>query len=303
MHPVFVHLHTYDHHYLCAENQGGGEVNATRVVPHEWETFGVMTAHGPTIHSGDLCYITTIDEHSYLQAANGGGGVDATPDQIGPREVWTLQSADGQDVLGDGAKIHILGPDRQHYLCAENGGGGVVDCTRLVAAQWETFTLEVLGSKPLTWSSGDQVVGPGAYMATSVTLQQDGTLLVETRTECHKKLAGFTGGIVVVLLDEIGNVIANSPGKDYGVDGQWTGLPWTRTVREEYHLTSPADLWERTFQLGAFMAVDPHRRLEQDVKEAALEAKSLGDAFTSVKDIVDVIKQIFGAKSGTPPPS
>ena len=42
MHPVFVRFRTYDGHYLCAENQGGGEVNATRIVPHEWETFGVV---------------------------------------------------------------------------------------------------------------------------------------------------------------------------------------------------------------------------------------------------------------------
>jgi hypothetical protein len=97
MHPVFVRFRTYDGHYLCAENQGGGEVSATCIVPHEWE-------------------------------------------------IWTLQSAEGQSVLGDGAKVHILGPDKQHYLCAENGGGGVVDCN------------------------------------------------VVTKTECHKELAGFTGG-------------------------------------------------------------------------------------------------------------
>jgi hypothetical protein len=94
MHPVFVRFRTYDGHYLCAENQGGGEVNATRIVPHEWEIFGVMTAHGPTIRNGDLCYITTIDGRYYLQAVNGGGsGVDAIPDQINPWEIWTLQSA------------------------------------------------------------------------------------------------------------------------------------------------------------------------------------------------------------------
>jgi hypothetical protein len=36
----------------------------------------------------------------------------------------------------------MLGLDKQHYLCAENGGGAV-NCNRLVAAQWETSTLEV----------------------------------------------------------------------------------------------------------------------------------------------------------------
>jgi hypothetical protein len=49
------------------------------------------------------------------------------------------------------------------------------------------------------------------------------------------------------------------------------------------------------------MAVDPHRRLEQDVREAALVGKTLADAFDSTKNIVDAIKQIFGVESGSPP--
>ena len=302
MHPVFARIRTYDGHYLCAENQGGGELNATRIMPREWETFGLMTAHGPTIHNGDLSYVTTVDERFFLQAQNGGGGaVDAAANQPGPSAVWRLQSSDGRDVLDDGATVHLLAADQAHYLCAENGGGGAVDATRPWAREWETFTLELLGAKPMTWDSGDVVVGAGEYLRASVTLQQDGTLIVDSTATCHKKLAGFTGGVVILLRDELGNLVGNSFGMDIGVDGQLVGQ-WTRTVHDEVRLSDAADLWERTVQIGAFMAVDPHRRLEQDVKEAALVGKTLADAFNSTKDIVDAIKQIFGVKSGTPPP-
>jgi hypothetical protein len=195
MHPVFVHIRAYDGHYLCAENQGGGELDATRIIPREWETFGLMTAHGPAIHNGDLCYLTTIDERFYLQAANGGGGgVDIAAAQPDSSAAWRLQSADGRDMIEGGAKINLLAADQEHYLCAENGGGGAVDATRSWAKEWETFTLEVLGSRPLTWDSGDVVVSAGEYLSASVTLQQDGKLIIDSTAQVPQEDGGFHRG-------------------------------------------------------------------------------------------------------------
>jgi hypothetical protein len=51
-----LHIRTYGGHYLCAENQYGGEVNTTRNLPHVLEIFRVMATHGYDAQRGSVLH-------------------------------------------------------------------------------------------------------------------------------------------------------------------------------------------------------------------------------------------------------
>jgi hypothetical protein len=77
-----VHLRTYDDiHFLCAENGGGGTVDATRTWAQTWETFTVVYAPGQSgpLGTNTQFHLQTYDGVHFVCAEGGGGGtVDAT---------------------------------------------------------------------------------------------------------------------------------------------------------------------------------------------------------------------------------
>ncbi|XWK87470.1 MAG: hypothetical protein U7127_25260 [Phormidium sp.] len=107
----------------------------------------------------------------------------------------------------------------------------------------------------------------GGHMETSVTVYDTGRLDAVTRTWTNVKMAGFRGGVVVVLLDVNNHRLWASGLRTYGVDGTWIGRSnrtesWSEQVPSEVisrvsgceiiHQHNPSDDWHRWLrnQLG-----------------------------------------------------
>jgi Protein kinase domain len=113
------------HHYLKAEDGGGGAVRADAPAAHAWETF---TAEG----LGDgLIALRTVGGF-YLHAVNGGEH-DCRAELREPGEHGTFALVN----LGDRKVAFRTG--RGFYVCAEGGGGREACADRQEAKAWETF--------------------------------------------------------------------------------------------------------------------------------------------------------------------
>lgn len=168
-----------------------------------------------------------------------------------------------------------------HYVCAEGGGGREVVANRSAIGPWETFTIGFLPNQPRRYDTGDVSVGAGKHMQTIVTLQSDGLLITETRTETHVKFAGFHGGCQVCICDNAGNVIAKGPLRLYGVDGQWTGLPWRRVEREEDQFSS--SVYDQADHFQIFQEICPRTVLIEAIKKAEAIAEAVAEAYRKFK--------------------
>jgi hypothetical protein len=87
--PVAARFRCNNGTYLCAENGGGQEVNATRAVPAQWETFVIINHPRkdlPINHGEDACLQCYNDQ---WVCAEGGGGdvVNANRGIAGPWEI------------------------------------------------------------------------------------------------------------------------------------------------------------------------------------------------------------------------
>jgi hypothetical protein len=100
-----VHLRSYDDvHFLCAENGGGGVVDATRTWAQEWETFTLVYAPGQNgpVDTGTQFHLRTYDNVHYVSAEQGGGGqVDATRTWAQQWETFTAINKAGLFPLRD----------------------------------------------------------------------------------------------------------------------------------------------------------------------------------------------------------
>jgi ricin-type beta-trefoil lectin protein len=127
-----VHLRTYDRaHFLCAENGGGGQVDATRTSAAQWETFTVVYAPGQSgpLNTGTQFSLLCYDGDRYLCAEGGGGGaIDATRSAAGPWETFTAIRQGGVPtgtyVLQDEATGFVLDSNasKNVYTGSPNGG-------------------------------------------------------------------------------------------------------------------------------------------------------------------------------------
>jgi hypothetical protein len=81
-------------------------------------------------------------------------------------------------------------------------------------------------SAPLTGEQED-TVKKKSYMKTKITISNlgggNGRIDGLTRIWTDVKLAGFTGGVDVSLVDENQSTLHITPLKDYGVNGKWIG--------------------------------------------------------------------------------
>lgn len=77
-----------------------------------------------------------------------------------------------------------------------------------------------MASFPVQASKSDNI--SGGTMQTSVTLYDTGRLDGVTRTFTKVDFAGFTGGVIAVLLDQSGKPLWISSSHSYGVDGDAT---------------------------------------------------------------------------------
>lgn len=89
-----VYLSSYWGFYVSAEGGGGGEVNARRVAPAQWETFKlrkVSGSAGSQIKSGDIVAIQTYNGRFLTAEGGGGSTMRSSATQILDWEKFTVQ--------------------------------------------------------------------------------------------------------------------------------------------------------------------------------------------------------------------
>jgi hypothetical protein len=119
-----VALQSSNGYFVCAENGGGGQVNANRKNRAQWETFTVKKLNGGgTIQNGDRVALLCYDQTHYLQAYNGGGGtVKADPPWAREWETFTIRTLPRRKVrieilrVDCSDKESLCGPD--HFYVA-----------------------------------------------------------------------------------------------------------------------------------------------------------------------------------------
>ncbi len=118
---------------MCAENGGGGVVDANRAQPRDWETFRVIKIGGDgVIADGDQVALQTKTLGRYVSALDGGGStISADRTSVSGWEAWIIglgsATGGGGDVAewlttSDGAQA--LAPQPAIALVPGGGGGG-----------------------------------------------------------------------------------------------------------------------------------------------------------------------------------
>jgi hypothetical protein len=293
---MYINLKTYDGtHFWCAENGGGGQVDATRTSAAQWETWEMVEISGLVpITNGSKVHLRTYDEMHFLCAENGGGGqVDATRTWAQEWETFTVVYAPGQSgPLNTGTQFHLQTYDGVHFVCAENGGGGQVDATRTSAQQWETFTaINRAGMFPLTDDSGPVEINNDSnqWMQTTAQLSQNGLLTATTHTWTNSPVYGFTGGVVVIAFDGNDNVLAMGSTQTFGVDATtdiFSNVQGSRTDQWSEQLSGINTA--AYIKIGTFYA--PHNRLLGDLATAI----QIGMNFLTA---VEAVAKFFGVLS------
>jgi pimeloyl-ACP methyl ester carboxylesterase len=124
VYPARVAFRTRDGHVLCAELGGGREVNASRTVPLEWETFEVWYV-GPNV---------MLRSHlGFFVSAQGSGSLVASARNGGELERFRIEDAG----LG---RVALRAHDGR-FVSAEGGGGGAVLVTARTIGENESFEL------------------------------------------------------------------------------------------------------------------------------------------------------------------
>jgi hypothetical protein len=107
--------------------------------------------------------------------------------------------------------------------------------------------------------------------------------------------------MIAVLSDKDGNVLWQSPPKQYGVDGTafgWLGKQSDRTVDE--HFQVGADIAAATDRIDVVLTPSPHNRFVDDVKIIIGMGQTIADF---IQKIADATKTDNPPKqSGSPPP-
>jgi len=274
----YIHLKTYDGvHYLCAENGGGGPINATRSWAAQWETFRMIPSQGGTVKSDTPVNFSTYDGTHYVCAENGGGGeVNATRQAASIWETFSIHRVDGAAEIANGSKVNLRAYDG-HFLCAEGGGGAQLNATRTAAAQWETFTVELI-PRSVTFPlhvTGTQRIKTGQWISLAATLADTGRVDSELHVWTNNEFTGFHGAGCVFAVDEMNQILWNSQLHTLGVDGTWIpGLPSSRT--QLWNETIPADVMQVTETIRIAVLANPTNMLMRDIDMLVNVGKQIG---------------------------
>jgi beta-glucanase (GH16 family) len=134
--------------YLCAENGGGGAVNANRPQPRAWETFGLIDRDGGDLVSGDLVLLQSATGR-YLMAVNGGGGeLNATSENQLDWETFRIIKRSGTGTIANGDVVGLQTLVSGRWVSAQDGGGGGVNASAATFGSWESFRLGMGGTAP-----------------------------------------------------------------------------------------------------------------------------------------------------------
>jgi hypothetical protein len=127
-------------------------------------------------------------------------------------------------------------------------------------------------------------VGAGDWMETTVTISNNGRIDGKTRTWTTVCADGFTGGVIVFLFDQAGNVLHSTPLKKYGVNG--TCVPSAPSNRTEYwNNTVSVDIVNKTRSVKIVHVKKPTDRIDEfleKAKEVAEIVKIFAEAYQDI---------------------
>jgi hypothetical protein len=275
---IMASFKTANGNYLCAEEGGGREVNATRTAAGGWETFEVVP------HEGGVAIKASNGQ--YWCAENGGGGaLNANRDTPGAWERFTVVKVDG------GVALQSIDG---YFVCAEGGGGGQVNVTRTAAGAWETFD-----APDLAGTHGGGGGGGGTHAADSIQGQlrieasafvDDAGLVLPILCHFGDALSRWTRGHqgdVAATLDDIASAgyhgirFWSTLGLDNSGGGFWAG----RQVGPTY----TPDYWAH---VEAFLTALRDRGLVCQLSQGDVRAVAIPDRRAFAYQMADVVNRV-----------
>ncbi len=128
-------------------------------------------------------------------------------------------------------------------------------------------------------------IGQGDWMETEVTISNTGRIDATTKTWTTVCADGFTGGVMIFLFDNIGNVLHSTPLKKYGVNG--TCVPSSPSKRTElWNDTVSLEVVNKTRSVKIVHVKKPTDRIDdflEKTREVAEIVKIFVEIYTDVK--------------------
>jgi hypothetical protein len=205
---------------------------------------------------------------------------------------------DGTVVQGSGSDIYVIEagrrrriPDPPTFIAR---GYSWNDITHIADHALKTLPLgEPLPSLMIPYATKQDSLGNDQHMATFVTLSSaTNRIEVVTQMWTHNFWIGFTGGVIVLLVDAAGKVIGYTQTQVFEVDGLVVvNKPSARTDYWAENL--PANLVAQTSDLAVVHKTAPPDRLaavfaqvEHSIREAVEQAKAIGPVVIELSAIV-----------------
>lgn len=129
----------------------------------------------------------------------------------------------------------------------------------------------------------------GFHMETTAKLSDNGRLDSKTDIWSTNDGFGFTGAVIVFLLDADGNILFRSRAHTAGVNGVRLGDPSNNILIEE---DVPQDFVKHTVKLDILHIRAPHSRIEENLDEAIKVTKKISELIKNVGDIIGEVMDI-----------
>lgn len=134
-------------------------------------------------------------------------------------------------------------------------------------------------------------IGQGDWMETEVTISNTGRIDATTETWTTVCADGFTGGVMIFLFDNNGNVLHSTPLKKYGVNG--TCVPSSPSKRTElWNDTVSLEIVNKTRSVKIVHVKKPTDRIDEFLEKTREVAEI-------VKIFVEIYTDVAGGGGGT----
>jgi hypothetical protein len=145
---------------------------------------------------------------------------------------------------------------------------------------------------PIEVSRRDKIGRSSRKMETTVKLSSTGRLDAVTRIWTAEAVLGFTGGVVVFVMDLDGNDYWASELHKWGVDGE--AMPGASDITRSWTETVPADVLKEAAELAIVHQYTPTVRWRKFLKDTK-------EGMTLVRDIAVMVAEIYALTQGAPP--
>jgi hypothetical protein len=126
-------------------------------------------------------------------------------------------------------------------------------------------------------------------MFSDVVISDTSRIDVKTRTKSGKKWEGFTGGVVVFIVDRDDNYLHGTQLHTFGVNGKHVpGAPSDRT--DLWNEPLPAGILDKAAGMVIVHLRSPHGRLLDTLKDAAEAAGYIKEVIADGAEIYSIVR-------------